>query len=95
MLIITIKMRITNFFVIVILVFSLLLTLLSVNAYTQTTNNEESFLDSWLGTYRGQMYMFKPGKGITDSVAVKLELLSTEISNQWVYLMTYTNIAKY
>jgi len=69
--------------------------LFSNNAYTQTTSTDENFPGDWLGTYKGQMYMFKPGKGITDSVDVKFELLATNISNQWVYRMTYMNNKKY
>jgi len=76
-------------------ILSVLLILFSISAYTQTTSMDESFPGSWLGTYKGQMYMFKPGYGIADSVSVKLELLPTDISNQWVYRMTYFGNKKY
>jgi len=77
------------------LTFGLLSILLSLNAFAQTANNDEAFPDSWLGTYNGQMYMLKPGVGITDSVSVKLELLSTDMPKQWVYRMTYKGNKKY
>ncbi|MEN8119299.1 MAG: hypothetical protein ABFS35_03090 [Bacteroidota bacterium] len=71
--------------------FSILFMLISINAYSQTTATDEHFPDDWLGTYKGKMYIIKQGKGIIDSADVKLELLATNISSQWVYRMTYNN----
>jgi len=74
-------------------IFSILLMFFSVNAYAQTIIADESFPGDWPGTYKGKMYIFKQGKGITDSVDVKFELLA-DSTNRWVYRMTY-NSPKY
>ena len=71
-----------------LLIIGIILLSLSVNFYAQSTINEGGFPGDWPGTYKGKIYIIKQGKGITDSLDLKFELLPDSV-NRWIYRMSY------
>jgi len=52
---------------------------------------QENFPVSWIGTYKGTMYIYKQAEGLKDSLDVELEILPDSV-NRWIYRMTYKSL---
>jgi len=59
-----------------------------LSAFGQSSNRE-NFPDSWLGTYKGDMYILRANSDKIDTVDVIFEFLTTKHDKRWTYRMTY------
>jgi len=68
----------------------LLISLLfASNIYTQTVENKNIFPDSWLGNYKGKMYILSALRDKVDTVDVEFQFSTIDVKNRWTYKMTY------
>lgn len=52
---------------------------------------QNNFPASWLGTYKGTMYIYNTQNGLKDSLDVLFEFLA-DSTNRWIYRMTYKSM---
>jgi hypothetical protein len=63
--------------------------LFSTCIFAQNQSEKNSFPQSWLGNYKGKMYIVSAERGMIDSVDVDFLFMETDIKNRWTYKMTY------
>ena len=71
-----------------IIIAIILLIGMSLNTLSQNANVEK-FPESWLGTYKGNMYILRAKSDKVDTVDVTFEFLATKKEKRWIYRMTY------
>jgi len=67
---------------------SILILGLTISTFSQSGNFCD-FPESWLGTYKGDMYILRAKSDRIDTVDVTFEFLATKNKKRWTYRMTY------